>query len=305
MKPLTESSELIAELFAIDGTEARYGQTLHGREGETLSDRRGGARTVAGRPWTVIPMLADGRPDLAHRTAGHSLVLNAQGIGLECDVLEWRWPAAFAIGVRNDHGVMEYAGVEVCHTTNLAAGRVRIGGKFAGRAHDLIQPQVLTPTYHPETMTFRLPFADELYQAWQEAGVLQAVWLDRVQLCPRCQGLPTFRPGCRCCGSARVRNDRLIHHFACAHVGLVADFETPDGLACPKCRTDCLVIGSDYEYHAGPHHCLDCHWTESELEQVGQCVRCGLRFPGHQAHVLELTGYHVDRLDPLAFLQAP
>ena len=98
---------------------------------------------------------------------------------------------------------------------------------------------------------------------------------------------------------------RLIHHFACAHVGPICDFETSEGLVCPKCRRRRLVVGSDFEYQAGASRCLDCHWSGSELEQVGQCLRCAFRFAGRQAQSLEMIGYHVHRLDPLAFIAAP
>jgi hypothetical protein len=111
--------------------------------------------------------------------------------------------------------------------------------------------------------------------------------------------------GCASCGSARVQSERLIHHFACAHVGHAEDFDGPRGLACPKCRTRTLVVGADYEFQPGPFRCLDCHWSDTELCLVGQCLRCQFRSPGEQAHELELKGYHVDRMDLLALGQTP
>lgn len=83
------------------------------------------------------------------------------------------------------------------------------------------------------------------------------------------------------------------------------DFEVIGGVTCPKCRRRNLIVGADYEYQAGPARCADCHWSGTELEHIGECLRCHYRFPGQQANTLDITGYHVNRLDPLAFISAP
>src|SRR5262249_16892230 len=88
-------------------------------------------------------------------------------------------------------------------------------------------------------------------------------------------------------------------------VGLAADFETHPELRCPKCRARRLVVGADFEYLVGPYRCLQCPWNGTELEQVGHCLRCGCRFPGRHGTVLELRGFHANRLDLLALLPAP
>ena len=126
--------------------------------------------------------------------------------------------------------------------------------------------------------------------------------IDRVLLCPECGGLPTFRNGCPACGSARVNSPKMIHHFACAHIGHVEDFELAGELVCPKCRTRRMVMGTDFEYLQGPYVCLDCNRSDVALQSVGHCLSCGLRFPAHQAAEKELIAYHVNRLVPLDFI---
>src|SRR5581483_1525914 len=196
--------------------------------------------------------------------------------------------------------------VEVNAVRRRSGGLVTADGTLGGFADELLQPERLTPTLRPETLRFELGFPAETLDRWVRAGVLRPVWLDRVQVCPRCRALPTFRQGCKSCGSARVGNDRLIHHFACAHVGQARDFAAgPNDLACPKCRARHLVVGADFEYVVGPYRCHDCHWSDTELSPVGHCLRCSLRFPGEQAHEIELKGYHAHRLDALAVRQAP
>jgi hypothetical protein len=154
-------------------------------------------------------------------------------------------------------------------------------------------------------MEFAFDHATSLLESLRYLGVLQETVIDRIQLCPKCEGFPTFRQGCRKCGSARFDTDRLIHHFPCAHVGPVADFETSRGLVCPKCRTRHIVAGTDFEYLTGQYHCLECHAKDTELEAIGHCLRCGLRFPGYQAIIQDVKGFHAHRLAPLDLLPAP
>ena len=134
---------------------------------------------------------------------------------------------------------------------------VCVGSRFGGQAQEILQPENLAPNFHAERLSFTRRYPEDMLKKWVALGVLYQASLDRVQLCPKCRGLPSFRPGCLQCGSADVSNDRLMHHFACAHVGLIGDFETPAGLVCPKCRTRSLVARADYEYLVGTYVCPD------------------------------------------------
>ncbi len=138
-------------------------------------------------------------------------------------------------------------------------------------------------------------------EAARKRGELHEVLLDRVWVCPQCRAVPSFRPACPCCGSAGVERDRMLHHFACAFVGPTSEFQlNDDGLACPKCCAQRLMVGTDCEFLDGPWHCGDCDWSPAELEIVGHCLKCGFRFPAQQAVLEDLVGHHVDRLAPLA-----
>lgn len=135
----------------------------------------------------------------------------------------------------------------------------------------------------------------------RQRGELSEVLLDRVWVCPQCSALPSFRPACPCCGSAGVERDRMLHHFACAFVGPTSEFQLSDeGLACPKCCAQRMMVGTDCEFLDGPWRCSDCDWSPAELEIVGHCLKCGFRFPAQQAILQDLVGHHVDRLAALA-----
>jgi CheY-like chemotaxis protein len=162
----------------------------------------------------------------------------------------------------------------------------------------------ITPIFDPQTLKFSYGVSASLLRAWASDGTLQKVLLDRVQVCPQCLSLPTFRFGCSSCGSGCVTNDRMIHHFACAHVGPARDFDEDGELVCPKCRARQLVVGADFEHLTGPYHCLDCDWSDVELEHVAHCLGCGFRFPADQAVFEELVGFYVHRLDVLGAVSA-
>ena len=160
-------------------------------------------------------------------------------------------------------------------------------------SHDL--PHGLrAPRFDSSRLKFVLPVTEREHATDQEHVGRSEVLLDRVWVCPQCHALPSFRPACPCCGSARVERDSLMHHFACAYVGQISEFRvTPDGgLACPKCCAQRLIVGTDCEALHGPHRCNDCDWSPQELEIIGHCLKCGLRFPAHQAHLEDLVGQH-------------
>lgn len=297
--------ELIDKLFGLPSDPQPANPRLT-RTSERLStiivERQSRKREFLEKPLLAIPIFPDGNPYWGRPVSGTSVDLSTQDIGFELDAEEWYPAKALVIGVKNEDGSYKYAGIEVQGSVPLEDSRIAVGGRFGGLADEILKPENLTPAFHPGSMDFHLGIPAKVLDRWVELGILHSYLWDRVQLCPKCLGLPTFRKGCRSCGSPRTTNDRLIHHFACAHVGLLSDFDANGEIICPKCQARRLVVGADFEYVHGPHHCQDCHWNDMSLEEVGQCLRCGFRFPGHQSHQLELKGYHVNRLDPLALL---
>jgi hypothetical protein len=271
-----------------------------------------GARVIRLDGLSLVPILPDGSPDCEYCLQEATVALGLKGSNLDVSI-STDLPASLLrvfetsyvmIVLQGSDNTVRCAGLEV-HTRHVTgANRLQLGGRLGGLAEELLQPEKLTPRYDAPARAFRLGFAESVLRRWAELGILQPVCGNRILVCPKCHGLPTFRRGCQQCGSAQVAADQLIHHFACAHVGFLTDFETPAGLLCPKCRTRELVVGADYEYLDGPYRCSDCHWSAGELEHVAQCLDCQFLFPGYQAHELDLGGYRADRLDLLALLQA-
>ena len=267
------------------------------------AERREHARYMLAKPLLVIPILPDDRPDTENMTEGITKDLSERGLCFEVPRDMRMAGTSLLVAMEDEGGTLHSATVRVRHTDEMPVA-IRIGTELADAAHDLLRWQNLTPTLDRQSYRFMTGLPEETLSEWAALGVLQPTLFDYVQLCPACQGLPTFRNGCRNCGSPRIAGSQLMHHFACAHVGLVEDYERDESIVCPKCGAGNLAIGADFEYLAGPHRCLDCDWSDTQLEHIAQCLRCGLRFPGHRALRKELIAFHVNRLDLLAFLDA-
>ncbi len=164
----------------------------------------------------------------------------------------------------------------------------------------ILTEEARIPTLNTEFFQYRLPCDDSVYDSWSRAGILKRTVLDRVLVCGKCRSVATFRFACRQCGSGRVAQKMLAHHFACAFVAPASEFETAETLKCPNCRTKHLVAGTDFEYMPGDNECDVCGWSDRELEQTGHCLNCDSRFAAHKAVEQELVGYHVERLASLA-----
>lgn len=268
------------------------------------ADRREHPRYLLTRPLLAIPVLPDGKPLAAFPSEGFSLDLSASGLRCEIAGLSELPSRRLVVGLETANGDPHFATLEV-RWTEPCPGGLRIGGEFAQADRELLRQENLAPQLNPSTYRYQTGLPVETLHRWVDLGICRPVLVDRILVCPDCRAVPTMRYGCRACGCVRTASSQLIHHFPCAHVGLVDEFETQQELVCPKCRQRSLIVGSDFEYLRGPYHCLDCNWSDTELECVGQCLACDVRFPIHQAVEEELYGYYVHRLDPLALVSEP
>jgi len=245
----------------------------------------------------VFPLQHDGQPERDVRITGTALRLGGEGVTLRLDVTACPAAAALVLGIRTDTGEFHYAGVEVRVAAHDGSGQVLMDVAFGGVGEDLLHPRTLTPRFHFDSMTFTFGKAPELLHSWQRLGVLRPVVIDRLLLCPRCHGLPTFRNGCRKCGSGRVvpYQPNLIGPTPDAEV----EYHRPAtaSAADDTVRTSAQQRGTAY-------HCEDCHWSDSELAPVHQCLHCAHRFLTPQAYEMVLQGYNVHRLEVAALRSA-
>lgn len=87
-------------------------------------------------------------------------------------------------------------------------------------------------------------------------------FIDRVHLCPVCNGSHLlFFECCPKCGSSNIKQERVIHHFRCAHVGPESTFDANGELICPKCKHTLRHIGVDYDKPSTIYTCGQCDNT--------------------------------------------
>lgn len=291
-----------------------------------MSEKRGEPRSEVHRPIVVIPLTADGIPDVEHSVHGESIDAGRKGMKLEFTPDGWEEQAGateatgatagavatraarapgILVGASLADGRMHFAGLTVRHVEREASGATLAGASLGGPADELLSSDRRRPALDPADMTFHEGMPEATAQRLVDAGVFRPVVLDRLEVCPRCDGLPTLRYGCRRCLSGRISSERLVHHFACAFVAPVAAFGSAEAMTCPKCRAHPLVVGADFEWVPGLHRCEECGWSDTERETVLHCLHCGHRFPRAEAREREMRGYHVDRLEPLDLLPPP
>jgi hypothetical protein len=227
--------------------------------------------------------------------------LSAEALVCHTDVKDAPQGRRWVIGVEAPDFSMHFV-VAICDGWTRIHGGWKAEMRFAGPEFDLLAVTFLVPRMDLGTNRFETPISRDVAEEWIAQGVIRPILLQRAYVCPECQAVPIFGRGCRNCGSARLVAAQMIHHFSCAHVGYVDEFLEGGEISCPKCHMRGLVVGADFENMTGPLTCFDCGYSSTELEHVGNCVRCGLRFPLNQALEQEIAGYDVCRLDPMALL---
>ena len=212
---------------------------------------------------------------------------------------------ALVVGISRDDAPTAYVGLKTIRT--IKSGDLQVLQVVRGGiGEQILADEGRMPVIQAADYRYERAFSEDLYTQWEAAGILRRVILDKTLVCPKCSALPTFRFACARCHSGRLRQDILVHHFACANVAPLDKYSGDTSLQCPKCRTKHLIAGTDFEYAPGEHLCLDCHWKSRELTQIGHCLQCEFRFPIHQAVEQELEGYDVDRvaaLDLIPFVE--
>ena len=268
---------------------------------ESPSDRRQMQRRAATRPIAVVPVLLDGGPGELQWASAVTEDVAATGISLTVAANEAFPSRTVIVGAESPTGGRAFATLQIASQA-IEQDTLRIGGRWViGTTDDVLRPEKLRPRVDPRTLSFVYGWSEEILIKWARLGVLRQYLVDRVLLCDRCGSIPSWRMGCHVCGSGRTHRDRLIHHFACAHVDRASDFETADGLQCPKCRTANLIVGSDYEFIEGPVECYDCGARGGQPTMAAMCHRCHHRFSMEEAEERMLYAYHVERLDPVVF----
>lgn len=277
--------------------------TVHPRVSCYEKNERRNTRYDIANSVVCFPVLPSHEVDVACSMVGIAINIGMSGIKIHVDSVEPFQGLEVLVGIEQTSGEYHFCSGVVTSTRPTTSG-FEAGIQFRGYLHEVLETDQIFPLLDRAQMKFSLPYPESVLASLCKVGAAVSTSLDRVTLCPNCHGIPTFRWGCSLCLSSNVRTSKMIHHFACAHVDFVANFEQEEGLCCQKCRTRRLIVGSDYEYLDGPNICHDCGQANLEQIQIGHCLNCEYRFPIESAYSMEIVGYRVNKLDLLAFINS-
>ncbi|HHM21215.1 MAG TPA: hypothetical protein ENJ20_04235 [Bacteroidetes bacterium] len=155
---------------------------------------------------------------------------------------------------------------------------------------------------------FHFPFATHCYEEHEEHKILHVLkladkqgWLtgkvvEKVHLCPDCGSAhQTMRATCPKCNSVDLTEQDLVHHFPCAYIGPISDFQNPDmnGLHCPKCDKSLRHIGNDYDKPSSIYNCNSCRHDFQQSDFRSLCVDCGADNDLQNLREWDIKGYRL------------
>ena len=266
------------------------------------SERRNSTRYDVAMPVVCFPLMPSLEVDPSKQIDGVIVDISATGVGLNLASQQVfagdLWVLAFD---SNDVG-WRFIDFRVVDTKPCGKNSTHVCAIFDGPLHKLFVDDLVLPTLDPLQFQYRLPFSDSVLTSLCAIGAAQRIVMDSVLVCPDCLAVPTLRRGCSICLSNETTKSKMIHHFACAHVDFVERFQQEDEIVCPKCLGRKMIIGADYEYLEGPVQCRECGHNDLEEILIGHCMNCSSRFPFEKAVSIDIVGYRVNRLDPMALL---
>ena len=265
-------------------------------------DRRQAVRYDISLPVSCYPMLPSMEVDPAQMADGIIVDISATGVSIILETQHVEIGQLFVIAVDSDRLGWRFADLKVVGVRSCHDKSSHIQCSLDGPLKRVFSEDQLFPILDQRTFKYVFPVDDRVLVSLCSIGALQRMQLDQVLVCPDCHAVPTLRRGCSICLSNETEKATMIHHFACAHVDFKDAFDQGGEITCPKCLGRKMIIGADYEYLNGPTRCRECGHNDLEEILIGHCMACSNRFPFESAESIEIIGYRVNRLDPLAII---
>ncbi|MFO7676206.1 MAG: restriction endonuclease [bacterium] len=122
-------------------------------------------------------------------------------------------------------------------------------------------------------------YAARMLEDLHRLGYLRREFHDCVQFCPVCNS-EELKLISRCpkCGSRHLVRNRMLEHKACGMRAPEEDFDRSGTRACPKCRVDLVLVGTDYDDLGMRRRCVDCSELVDQPVEEWQCRACRRTF---------------------------
>ncbi len=117
----------------------------------------------------------------------------------------------------------------------------------------------------------------EILEWGEREGLVWPDFHERIYLCNQCSGgFLSYREVCPHCNSSNSSAQDLVHHFPCAYIGPLSDFQNnvDNALTCPKCNKALRHIGVDYDKPSIIHHCNNCDKNFQDFFVKAKCISC-------------------------------
>ena len=266
------------------------------------SNRRHRTRYDLSVDVVCFPMLDSMEVDFKRRIDGIIVDISESGVGLNLATQFVDDHSFWVLGVEVSNNLWKFLDFQVRKSEPVGQTSTHVNAEFASPIHRVFAEELLLPAFDTQHFQYRFPVSNSVLTSLCSIGALERTVMDHVLVCPDCSSVPTVRKGCCVCLSNETGKTKMIHHFACAHVDFVERFDQGNEIVCPKCLGRRMIVGADYEYLDGPTQCFECGHNDLEEILIGHCMKCSNRFPFDQAKSIEVLGYRVNQLDPLALL---
>ena len=143
------------------------------------------------------------------------------------------------------------------------------------------------PTRHSK-LGFHFPFLNGFFKQSEKLQMLDLLehavnkrWLipklkEKINICSSCYGgYLNFRESCNKCNSIDLNVVELVHHFRCAHIAPIHDFDRGDKMVCLKCTKELRHIGIDYDKPSQVYNCNTCDHQSQGAAMKASCIDCG------------------------------
>jgi predicted Zn-ribbon and HTH transcriptional regulator len=127
-------------------------------------------------------------------------------------------------------------------------------------------------------------------------GYLSKRFHDKVLFCPACNSQDLkLNTVCPKCHSAHLERQRVLEHKNCGYVGTEPEFAKSGSRACPKCRVELVLVGSDYTNRGLRYRCLDCETVVESPDEKWACRSCHRDYAKGEVRELVMYSYLLDQ----------